>query len=32
MDERYEDTIEEVYRIRQEILEEYGGIIGNETF
>jgi hypothetical protein len=28
MDNRYEDTIEEVYRIRQEILEEYGGMKG----
>jgi len=28
MDNRYEDPIEEVYRIRQEILEEYGGIDG----
>jgi len=28
MDNQYEDPIEEVYRIRQEILEEYGGIKG----
>jgi len=28
MDNCYNDTIEEVYRIRQEILEEYGGIKG----
>jgi len=28
MNDPYEDTIEEVYRIRQELLEEYGGIKG----
>ncbi|MDR2555881.1 MAG: hypothetical protein LBC64_10710 [Fibromonadaceae bacterium] len=28
MDNRYNDTIEEVYRIRQAILEEYGGMKG----
>jgi len=28
MDNRYEDPIEEVYRIRQELLEEHGGIKG----
>ncbi|MDR2581985.1 MAG: hypothetical protein LBC75_00710 [Fibromonadaceae bacterium] len=28
MDNHYEDPIEEVYRIRQELLEEYGGIKG----